>query len=187
VNARALQQNAEPVLDRVKFEQAILYFLEHAANEHLAKTKLVKLLYHADFDHFEQYDAPITGAYYRKYEHGPFPEDAWETLERMEADHRIAFKQDDVYMRHERMEDCDESVFSETEIAVLRRVAAEMLPYTAKQMSDATHEEAPWRAVKFKEHIPYYLAYYRNKFGEMELDEDELILEDEEEARAALG
>ncbi|MGH8730015.1 MAG: Panacea domain-containing protein [Burkholderiales bacterium] len=166
-----------PELRKDKLEQAILFFLRDANNAHLGKTKLMKLLYFADFDHFEQYDEPITGARYRKLGHGPVPDDAWRVIDEMEQSRRIT-RHDIIsggYTQHryEPNEDVDVSAFSSTELAVLFQVAQKWLFHTTTQIEAATHGEAPWIAVKRNEIIPYYLAYYRNNFGAMGLEEDE--------------
>lgn len=166
-----------PELKKAKLEQAILFFLRHAGNAHLGKTKLMKLLYFADFDHFEQYDESITGARYRKLDHGPVPDDAWSTLDDMEQAGRIT--RGDVVgggfvqHRYQPNEMLDVSVFSSTELAVLFQVAQKWTFHTTTQIETATHGEAPWIAVKRNEIIPYYLAYYRNNFGAMDLEDDE--------------
>src|SRR3990172_4909529 len=51
-------------LNEGKLREAILYFVERANNIHLGVTKLMKLLYFADFDNCEQYGCTITGARY---------------------------------------------------------------------------------------------------------------------------
>lgn len=179
-----------PDLKQDKLEQAVLFFLHHANNPELGKTKLMKLLYFADFDHFERYDEPITGARYRKLDHGPVPDDAWRTIAEMEAAGRIT-RQDVAsggYVRHryEPNEEVALSAFAPTELAVLFQVAQTWAYHTTKQIETATHGEAPWIAVKQNEIIPYYLAYYRNNFGAMELDDDEVAagIPDEDEVFA---
>ena len=57
-----------------KLQQTILYFLEHINNVHLGRTKLMKLLYFVDFNHFETHGKSVTGATYRKLPHGPYPD-----------------------------------------------------------------------------------------------------------------
>jgi hypothetical protein len=47
-----------------KMRAASTYFCSRITNGTLGRTKLAKLLYFLDFDHFEQYDAPVTGAHY---------------------------------------------------------------------------------------------------------------------------
>ncbi len=172
-----------PDLKRAKLEQAILFFLNHANNPHLGKTKLMKLLYFADFDHFEQYEESITGARYRKLDHGPVPDDAWSAIEEMERAGRI--ERDDVrvgnYRQHhyETSEPVDLTVFSQTELDVLHRVAQRWANHTTKQIEAATHGEAPWVAVKRNEVIPYHLAHYRNNFGAMDLEDEDVWNPDE--------
>jgi len=67
-----------------KLEQVILYFLEHINNVHLGRTKLMKLLYFVDFDHYEAHDQSVTGATYRKLPHGPYPDKVEKLIEKME-------------------------------------------------------------------------------------------------------
>jgi uncharacterized phage-associated protein len=179
-----------PELRKEKLEQAILFFLREANNAHLGKTKLMKLLYFADFDHFEQYDAPITGARYRKLDHGPVADDARTALLALEEAGRVA-RRDVVsggylHHRYEPNEDVDVAVFSPTELDTLYQVAQKWLYHTTTQIEAATHGEAPWIAVKRNEIIPYYLAYYRNNFGAMNLDDDDVAddIPDEDEVFA---
>lgn len=180
-----------PELRPEKLEQAILFFLQHANNEHLGKTKLMKLLYFADFDHFEQYGESITGARYRKLAQGPVPDDAAEAIARLEQSTRV--RRDDVAMgsyvqhRYTPTGPVRLDAFTEQERATLHAVVGRWKAHSTQQISAATHGEAPWVAVKLHEVIPYYLAGYRNTYGAMELDADELAtteLPDEEETFA---
>src|SRR5262249_37224158 len=68
-----------------KLQQVILYFLEHINNVHLGRTKLMKLLYFVDFDHFEAHGASVTGATYRKLPHGPYPDKIEKVIAKMET------------------------------------------------------------------------------------------------------
>lgn len=62
-----------PELKRDKLEQAILFFLHDPHIVQLGRTKLMKLLYFADFDHYERHHESITGARYYKLPFGPSP------------------------------------------------------------------------------------------------------------------
>lgn len=166
-----------PKLNREKLEQAILFFLHHANNGFLGKTKLMKLLYFADFDHYEQYETPITGARYRKLEHGPVADDAMIAIEALDCAGRVhrtdVVAEGFTLHRFETREAVNLAAFSQTELDVLYQVAQRWAPHTTKQIEAATHGEAPWIAVRRNEIIPYYLAHYRNNFGAMDLkDED---------------
>lgn len=165
-----------------KLEQAILFFLEHASNEHLGKTKLMKLLYYADFDHYEQYGESITGARYRKLPRGPVPDDAADAIARLEQSARV--RRDEVPMgsfmqhRYTPAEQVNLGTFTEQERATLASVVKRWQAHSTPRISAATHGEAPWVAVKLDDVIPYYLAGYRNTYGAMELDADELATDD---------
>lgn len=172
------RESYNPQLRKDKLHQAVLFFLHNANNAHLGKTKLMKLLYFADFDHYEQYEESITGARYRKLDHGPVPDDAWKALDELEQTGRI--EREDVpldrYIQHryEPREPVDLSVFSPTEIATLYEVAHRWGAHTTNQIETATHGEAPWIAVRRNEVIPYHLAFYRNNFGAMDLDDEDI-------------
>lgn len=168
-----------PDLRKDKLHQAILFFLHHANNEHLGKVKLMKLLYYADFDHFEKYDDSITGARYRKLDHGPVPDDATTALDALTATGKVAPRS--VRMgkaTQERFDPIDEpdlSVFTAQEMDTLHEVVRRWGEHTTRQIEAATHGEPPWIAVKWNEVIPYHLAYYRNNHGAMDLDDDEFL------------
>ena len=173
---RLVREAYNPDLNREKLEQAILFFLSADHIAFLGKTKLMKLLYFADFDHFEQYDVAITGARYRKLEHGPVPDDAMIAIDELDRSGRVRRK--DVVAegftqhRYEPNESVNLAAFSSTELDVLHQVAQRWSRHTTKQIEAATHGEAPWIAVRRNEVIPYHLAYYRNNFGAMELEDD---------------
>jgi uncharacterized phage-associated protein len=167
-----------PMLNPEKLERAILYFLQHPMIEYLGTTKLMKLLYFADFDHYEQYERPITGARYRRLADGPVPDEAMAAITEMERSGRI-IRRDVVaegvrLHRYSPTETVDFGLFSVEERAALDHVAARWAAHTTKQIAAATRGEAPWFAVRDDEVIPYYLAHYRNNFGGMTLESDEL-------------
>lgn len=172
-----------PDLRREKLEQAILYFVTHPEIRQLGKTKLMKLLYYADFDHFEQYDDSITGARYRRLEHGPVPDDAWTVLDEMVEGRRLVPTRVPAgaydLITFQAMETHNPTAVSDLERATLHDVAERFKSFSTKQIENATHGEAPWIAVRPNEIIPYYLAYYRNNFGDMDINDDE----DEDDAR----
>lgn len=163
-----------PEMNIPKLEQAILYFLHHSNNDHLGKVKLMKLLYYADFDHYEQYDQPITGASYRKLKHGPVPDDVDIVLNCLAREGAIQVEQVSAhtYMRtkYTPLIQPDLTIFSSEEKRTIDQVAHRWNEFSMTQIVEATHGEAPWLAVRMDEEIPYHLSYYRNNFGEMNSD-----------------
>jgi uncharacterized phage-associated protein len=158
-----------------KLQHVILYFLERINNIHLGKTKLMKLLYFVDFDHYETYGRSVTGAVYRKFPHGPYPKDADKLLERMSVcgqlkqvgGNRHGYTQQRLITLSAKF---DPSKFSGEELQTLERVATRWADATAAQIEAATHDEAPWAATLDGSTIDYEMAEYRHPLGFEPLD-----------------
>ncbi|MDB4118526.1 helix-turn-helix domain-containing protein [Flavobacteriaceae bacterium] len=55
-----------------KMEQVVLYVLQQCAGKpNVGETALYKLLYFSDFNYYEQYEEHLSGASYKKLQHGP--------------------------------------------------------------------------------------------------------------------
>ena len=65
-----------------------------------------------------------------------------------------------------------DSVFTEDELKVIKHVTERFKNGTASTLEKVAKEEPPYKMVKDMEEIPYHLAYYRNSFDEMTLDEN---------------
>ncbi|MCI0535333.1 MAG: SocA family protein [Verrucomicrobiales bacterium] len=159
-----------------KLQQVILYFLEHINNVHLGRTKLMKLLYLVDFDHYEAHGQSVTGATYRKLPHGPYPDKIEKLIKKMEkagqvreikTDHK-GFTQHRLITLTGRF---DPARFSGAELRTLERVAADWTNATAAQIEAATHREAPWAGTQDGKTIDYEMAEYRRAIGCEPLDE----------------
>jgi uncharacterized phage-associated protein len=50
---------------------------------------------------------------------------------------------------------------------MLDEIAEKWQKFSGTEIKDASHGEAPWIATEPNEVIDYNLAYYRNKYGEM--------------------
>ncbi len=158
-----------------KLQQVILYFLEHINNVHLGRTKLMKLLYFVDFDHYERHGQSITGAIYRKLPHGPYPKDAEKLIKRMrEAGLVREIKVDHKgYAQHRLITlnaKFDAAKFSGAELQTLEKVATEWVDASAAQIEAASHREAPWATTEDGKAIDYELAEYRHPLGPEPLD-----------------
>lgn len=158
-----------------KLQQVILYFLEHINNVHLGRTKLMKLLYFVDFNHYEAHGRPVTGATYRKLPHGPYPKDAEKLIGKMERTgllremkvHHKGFTQHRLITLTGKF---DPAKFSGAELQTLERVAADWADATAQQIEAATHREAPWAGTADGRKIDYEMAEYRGAIGAEPLD-----------------
>lgn len=157
-------------MNKKKYVNAILFFTENVKS--LGRTKLYKLLYFLDFDHYEKYGEPVTGETYQNKELGPVPVHAEEVINKMKEDELIDIESEQVidFVRHKFIVKSHHNpkVFSPTEIEMLCEVAEKWAHHTANEIVSASHGEAPWIATARGEIIPYPYAYYRNKFAEVE-------------------
>ncbi len=164
-----------PILNREKMQQVVLFFVEKINNVHLGRTKLVKLLYYVDFDHFEKYGTPITGARYRKLPHGPVPDKADQVIAEMERTGLVKavavemgpFAQDRLITQSGQF---DPAKFTGDELSILESVACRWEHATAREIERATHREAPWASTEETTAIDYELAEYRTPLVEDEID-----------------
>jgi uncharacterized phage-associated protein len=161
-------------MDKCKYENAILFFAGRVSG--LGRVKLNKLLYFADFDHFERYGQSITGDTYVNNDLGPVPSHVRDVLDSMEREGKISVCRETVvdYVRYrlQPLVEADLAAFRSSEVEMLWSVAAKWQSHTAKEVVIASHGEAPWLATRRGEEIPYPLAYYRGKFNDSDLDYD---------------
>jgi len=158
-----------------KLQQVILFFLERINNIQLGRTKLMKLLYFVDFDHYETHGRSVTRALYRKLPHGPYPKEAEKLISKMEEAGlvRQVVVNHGEYRQHRLLTvnaQFDPSKFSGEELQTLERVATRWADATAAQIEAATHNEAPWSATKDGKIIDYEMAEYRHPIGFEPLD-----------------
>src|SRR5262245_37324545 len=110
-----------------KMKHVILFFLERINNTSLGITKLMKLLYYIDFDHYEKYGSSVTGAVYRKLPHGPVPDKVDELIKQM-IEAKVVQKVQTKVGAYKQIHflsqvDCDLSHFIGTELEILEDVA----------------------------------------------------------------
>lgn len=160
-------------INEKKYKQAILFFAHKIRNGTLGKLKLMKLLYYLDFDFFEKYGHSVTGDSYLRFEHGPVPRMAEKFLKQMRGkevritERKMPGRLND--QQHiEPLTEFDPSVFSREEILMMEEIAGKWEKFTGAEMKHASHGEAPWIATEPDQVIDYNLAYYRNKYAEME-------------------
>ena len=161
---------------REKLRNCILYFLEHINNVHLGRTKLMKLLYYVDFDHYEKHERSVTGATYRKLPHGPVPDEAQSLIDQMVATREIReFSAPRHTYTQRRLATVtaafDASVLSADELMALQAVAQRWEDATASEIEAASHAEAPWQATAEGKRIDDELACLRMPEGWTEAEE----------------
>jgi len=140
-----------------KFFEAIKYF---CFQDRVFKTKLMKLLFYADFGHFKKYSVSITGARYARLPYGPVPDQFERWLVALILDDEGIQKEEvwnkeypgEVYISNVSL---DPSIFSTSELRVLAAVKEKFKDYTAKQISDVSHDEKGYQETENAHLIPY--------------------------------
>jgi putative zinc finger/helix-turn-helix YgiT family protein len=142
-----------------KLFQSIKYF---CYKDRVVKTKLMKLLFYADFKNFKENGISITGTRYAHAYHGPVP-DQFETwiAALSEWEKQITIEEQtfgdfvgEVYISGEP----DWSLFSPAELASLSSVKAKFQAFNAKQIREFSHNEKGYKATKNGEIISYQYA-----------------------------
>jgi len=153
---------------REKLLNAIIFF---AANtKYCGKTKLFKLLYLLDFDHFKTTGRSVTGLSYYAWEKGPVPikldseldEPAGDLFEavRIEPEQLANYQRLNIVPQRE----FDPSHFSNRELRLLDEIAGKYFEAKAGDMVEVTHAESGawdkvWQDGQGKHHlIDYALA-----------------------------
>ena len=143
--------------DAKRQEAAIQFFAEQVNNTYLGKTKLMKLLYYADYEWIRQKGVSITGDSYVAMPFGPVPKRGEEALKRLEKTGAVKIER--VKLGPYSQDRCigikspDLSIFMSEEIEHLHNIARRFESWTAKQMSDLTHEDYPWQSARLGEEI----------------------------------
>ncbi|RUW60178.1 Panacea domain-containing protein [Mesorhizobium sp. M7A.F.Ca.US.008.03.1.1] len=154
--------------EREKLIQAISFFALHTRK--LGKTKLFKLLYFLDFEHFKQTGRSVTGLTYNAWPKGPVPVALYNEIEAPSDDLAAAIQFEKKEIQNGEMLTVtpkrvfSSDLFSAREMRLLRGLAQEFKDKTADEMVEATHlENMPWDQIYNKEgkkqaEIPYALA-----------------------------
>lgn len=155
--------------EREKLINAIIFFSKNTSQ--CGITKLMKLLFLLDFEHFKLTGRNVTGQSYYAYPKGPVPGEIHSELSSdfdgdLAESINITAEPAGPYIRYTVLpkRDFDESLFSKRELRIMHGLADQYRAQSAKQMVDVTHaENGVWDRVyadgegKFQ-HIPYELA-----------------------------
>ena len=148
--------------DLEKFFQAIKYF---CFQDRVFKTRLMKLLFYADFRHFKEYTVSITGARYARLPYGPVPDQFEQWIAALSREEE-GFRKEEVWSTDFPGEVfiCDSppdlSLFSPSELRMLAMVKEIFQSFSAKKISDFSHSEKGYQETKNAELIPYTFAEF---------------------------
>jgi len=146
-------------LDLAKLFNVMLFFCIGG----VFKTKLNKLLFYADFKHFKEYAVSITGARYAHIPFGPAPDKyAYYFATLVEEDalnvEEVPFSDNATGEKFISKRNPDLLSFSETELKILTDVKEYFKDFTAKRITDFSHEENGYKETPNGRLISYKYA-----------------------------
>ena len=155
------------VINRKKYQNAVLYLCQKLGGEVHGKKKLAKLFYFADFDLYEKRQKPLTGDIYKALPMGPFPsalEGATQEIKKKKTlaveniEERKGYNATEIYRG---LAEPNISAFDNEEKKMLDRVVTKYGHLNGKQLEELSHAEAPYVGTEPRQVIPYELAFYR--------------------------
>lgn len=139
-----------------KLRNTILFFCSKTS---VYKTKLNKLLFYSDFLHYKVYGRSITGAYYAKATHGPVLNGLESFLDILKNDFTSRSVDFGDYTGvNYSSRDFDRSVFSDVEFETLLWVNDYFMNFTAKRISEYSHDEKAFQVTAVANAISYKYA-----------------------------
>ena len=137
-------------IDEGKFKEVLLNILERVgAKPNVGLTVLYKLMYFCDFNYYERYGAFLTGASYRKIEHGPAPTSFDSIVAEMMESQDLTLVVGNYYGKAQKrylpLRNSDMSKLSGTALQVIDSVLSKHSDKNATEISDYSHGDAPWR------------------------------------------
>lgn len=149
-----------------KFEQVLLYIVSKVGNRpNIGQTALYKLLYFIDFDYYEKYQEYLMGATYIKNTHGPSPVSFAKIARHLEMSGKLVLVQSKYFgFDQKKYLVTSEPSVSSLSAQELKHIDDELERFaskSAKELSDLSHIDTPWRVAKEKQVLNYRHAFYR--------------------------
>jgi len=158
-------------VNREKYKNAILYFVENMDEYELGTTKLAKLLYYLDFLNHRDRGKTITEADHYKQRYGPVPQDFFEIIKELREEEAIDIqrkkledgRETDIYTAHK---EPDEGAFNSEEIELMRNLIEKYKDWKTDLLVAKTHSELPWRKTGWGAELDLDLADTLEDFDE---------------------
>jgi len=158
------------LIPKNKLKAILRYFCTNTDPHLLGKTKLMKLLYFADFKHIKKYGRPITNDTYYHLEHGPIPSTILNLVNSTIDEVDGSILSDAIYIEqtpnskiqrikcYHPFQETDKKLFSESELEILCSVCKNFGNMGTKQIEEISHHESPWKETQETQKIDYSLA-----------------------------
>lgn len=165
-------KNADVVVREVpkenikKFKEVLLYILSKVGSRpNIGQTALYKLLYFIDFDYYEKFEEQLIGATYIKNKFGPTPISFAKIISEMEDKGDIVEVKSKYFnldqTKYLAVREADVSDFNGQELKHIDDELERLAHLTARQLSDLSHVDTPWKIAEEREVIDYEYVFYR--------------------------
>ena len=144
-----------------KFRQMYLYVLKYFRGSGVPKTKLAKLLYLVDFNHYYNYLESMSGALYKCKEYGPVADSFLELTDSLYEEGQI--KIDCLSMGAQmisvpaQLENIDFCLLSKEDKKEIDDICKKWEDANTQTIVNFTHHQKPWMSCRPNEVIPYEL------------------------------
>ena len=149
-----------------KFKQVLLYIISKVGNRpNIGQTALYKLLYFIDFDFYEKNQQYLIGATYIKNTHGPSPVSFAKMTRELEQKGKLV-EVNSKYFGYDQKKylvtsDPDVSELKAVELKHIDDELERLASKTAKELSELSHIDTPWKVAKDKQVLNYRHVFYR--------------------------
>src|SRR5262249_51620276 len=132
-------------------------------DQNFGMVKLNKILFYSDFIAYQTLGRSVSTAVYQHLPQGPCPHQMLPALNALQGQGALEIESRQTYMREQKRpvalrRSRTDRLFSADELAVVDDVIDELWAYTAKQVSDMSHETMAWRLTDDYDEIPYGTA-----------------------------
>jgi len=159
-----------PIKNYKKFKTVLAYILKKVGGKpNIGMTVIYKLLYFIDFDYYEKYEEQLMGAVYVRNHFGPTPVMFSKIIEEMKNKNELEEVRSKFYNKEQKKfflnpnYQVDLTVLSAQEIKHIDWELRRLADKTAKELSDLSHKDVPWRVAKVGEAVDYNGVFYRNE------------------------
>jgi hypothetical protein len=184
-------------INREKALNAMMFFAQNTNRNKIGKTKMAKLLFALDFEHFRQTGRTVTGLRYFAFPKGPYPKELMEPMsEKTFPDDLSQYltlvlkgdtKDDGGFLFRVKVgHSVNLSIFSPREVEIMKYLAEVWDDYRGKDIVQWSHTRGtPWQIVWEKEGREYDLISYVlaiDRESPITKEEAEKLLREEKEA-----
>lgn len=149
-----------------KFKQVLLYVVSKVGSRpNIGQTALYKLLYFIDFDYYEKYQQYLIGATYIKNTHGPSPVSFAKIARDLEHKGKLVEVMNKYFQYDQKKylvtTEPDVSSLSALELKHINDELERLAFKTAKELSELSHIDTPWKVAKDRQVLNYRHVFYR--------------------------